>query len=147
MSGDFDEQVAQGEVVTGEASLFGAEHESHAAAVSESLLDDRLQRGQRDDGLLRLTMRERSGANHEAAIGDGVGEAFRASGILEHLIGADGGLGFAPVGLVGVDDGEMGNAEVGHGASGRSYIERITGRDQDDGEAVALGRGGQTHPF
>jgi len=65
------------------------------------------------------------------------------AGVDEEFRSADGGAGLAPVRLVGGDDGEMSEAEVGHGASDGADVEGIAGRDEDDGDAVALGRRGQ----
>jgi methylthioribulose-1-phosphate dehydratase len=45
--------------------------------------------------------------------------------------------------LIGSHDSEPTKTEVGHGASCRSYIEGIAGRNEDDGEAIALGIGRQ----
>jgi hypothetical protein len=56
----------------------------------------------------------------------------------EELGSADGGAGFAPVGLVRGHDGEVGEAEVGHGTRDRADVEGIARRDEDDGDAVAL---------
>ncbi len=62
---------------------------------------------------------------------------------MEEGFGSYGGFGFAPVGLVGRDDGEMREAEVGHGPRRRSDIEGIARGDEDDFDAVALGFGEQ----
>ena len=88
-------------------------------------------------------MLERAGANDEGAVGYGIGEGFRDSCVLEEIFGADGRLRLAPVGLIGSDDGEACEAEVGHGARGCSYIEGIARRDEDDFNAIALVVSGQ----
>ena len=56
---------------------------------------------------------------------------------------AAGGAGFTPVRLGGGDRGEMGEAEVGHGARDCADGEGSARRDEDDGDAVALVRGEQ----
>jgi methylthioribulose-1-phosphate dehydratase len=61
---------------------------------------------------------------------------------LEKVFGLDGRFGFTPVGFIGSDDGETGKTEVGHGAGSGADIERITRRDEDNGDAIAL-RGGE----
>jgi len=48
-------------------------------------------------------------------------------------------LGFAEVFFIGRDDGEAGEAEVGHGPRRRADVERIARRDEDHVEAVAMG--------
>jgi len=136
MCGNFDEMVAEGKIVACEAAFFRSEDESDAAGFS---LEDGCKQRERDDGLLGLAVGEGSGAEDEGAVGDGFLERLGCARGCEQLFGADGGFGFAPVGFVGSDDGEARETEVGHGARGRSYIERIARRDEDDFELVALG--------
>jgi hypothetical protein len=88
-------------------------------------------------------MLERSGANHERAIGHSLRQALHAFRVLEQVRGADGRLRFAPVGLIRSDHGHAREAEVGHGPRRGSYIEGIARRDEDDVELVALGFGEQ----
>ena len=59
-------------------------------------------------------------------------------GIDEEFRSADGGAGFAPVGLVGCNNGEVGEAEVGHRTRDRANVEGIARGDEDDGDAIAL---------
>jgi hypothetical protein len=48
---------------------------------------------------------------------------------LKQIRGADGRLGFAPVGGVGRGEAEIREAEVGHGPGHRSYIEGVARGD------------------
>ena len=78
------------------------------------------------------------GAEDERAFADGFGEGSNFAGVGEEFGSVDRGASFAPVGLVGCDHGEVGEAEVGHGARDRADVEGIARRDEDDGDAVAL---------
>jgi hypothetical protein len=67
-----DEEVAEGEVVTGEAVLFGTEDKGDAASASEFGMDHGSQGGKRNDGLLGFAMSEGPGAEDKGAISDGL---------------------------------------------------------------------------
>lgn len=139
IGGDFDEQMAMGEVVGGEATLFRAEDERDAAAAFELTVDRRGEMGQRDDLLLGFAAGEGCGADHERAVGDGLLQGCGFAGLGEELRRPDGGFGLTPVRLMRRHDGQAAQAEVSHGAGGRSYIEGIARRDEDDADAVELG--------
>jgi hypothetical protein len=98
--------VAKGEIVAGEAALFRPEDQGHAAAAVQVPYDARGQIRQRYDLLLRPAIGEGRGAGDQGALGQRLCQAFRAFCVLEQFFGADGGLGLAPVGLVGRDGGE-----------------------------------------
>jgi hypothetical protein len=91
-----------------------------------------------DDGLFGLSMGEGAGAEDECAVADGFRESGCFEGFCEEVWSADGGAGFAPVGLVGRDHGKAGEAKVGHGAGDCADVEGIARRDENDGDAVAL---------
>ena len=131
-------------MVAGEAVLFRAEDEGDAAVVAGQLsFQERGEGGEGDDGLLWFAMGEGAGAGDEGAIGEGFGQGGEFAGGGEEVGRADGGFGFTPVGRVGRCDGEMGEAEVGHGAGDGADVERVARGDEDDFEAVALGGGEQ----
>ena len=88
------------------------------------------------DGVLQLAVAYAGGADDEAAIGHGVGEGGEFLGFLEQGRGADGGAGFAEGDVVGGDDAEAREAEVGHGAGGGADVERVARRDEDDTQIV-----------
>jgi hypothetical protein len=139
VGGDLDQEVAEGEVVTGEAVLFGTEDKGDAASASEFGMDRWGQGWKKNDGLFGFAMSEGSGAEDQGAIGQRLFEGCDPECALEQGLGPNGGLGLAPVRFEGSDDGEAREAEVGHGSCCRSYIEGIAGRDENDGERVALG--------
>ena len=51
---------------------------------------------------------------------------------------SDGGAGFAPVGSIGGDDGEVVEAEVGHGARDCSDVEGIARGDEYDVDGIGV---------
>ena len=69
------------------------------------------------------------GAND--AVRDGFGEGVADAGFTQQVGRADCGFGFHPVVGEGSDDGQMTEAEVGHGAGGGADVERIARRYQD----------------
>ena len=74
-SGNLDQQVAIGEIFARQPALLRAKDQGHASAAGYFLLDERSERGQRNHRLLGLAMRERSGADHERAIGHSLRQA------------------------------------------------------------------------
>jgi len=138
MGGNLDEAVAKGKVVAGKAAFFGSEDEGGATAADELGLHDGCEGREENYRLLGLAMGECGSAEDEGAIGNGVGEALRDARVSEQSLRSHGRSGFAPVGFVRSDDGELREAEVGHGAGGRPYIERVARGDEDDVETIAL---------
>jgi len=138
MGGNHDEPMAQREVVASEAAFFRAEDDGDPAAAGELVLKDRREAGQRKHGLFGFPSRRRRRAKDKRAAGDSLGKALRAAGFLEEFLGANGRFTFAPVRLVGGDDGEPREAEVGHGPRRSTYIKRVSRRDQDELDAIEL---------
>lgn len=85
-------------------------------------------------GMLNLTVAERGGADDERAVGDSFGEGGEFFGLLHDGGGADGGAGFAESEVVGLDDTEVEESEVAHGASGGAEVEWVAGADQNNTE-------------
>ena len=142
--GDDYQTVTEAKVLAGKAALLGAEDQGHAASGSAQLgAQERDEIGQVYDRLLRSAVVEGGGAENQRAIGERLLECGADARGSEQVFRADGGLGLAPVGLVGGDHREAGEAEVGHGPRRRAYIEGIARGDQDDLEAVALAGRGQ----
>ena len=77
--------MAESEIFAGEPALLRPEDQRHAAAAGELGVDKRRQLQKRNHGLLGLAMLERSGANHERAIGHGFGKAFHALRVFEQV--------------------------------------------------------------
>lgn len=130
--------MAVRKVIAREAVLFRSEDESNTAAAGQFRLNDRGDCRQSNHWLLGLAMGKGAGAEGESAVGDGFGEALGAFCVLEDLWGSDCGSSFAPVRRIGRDNRELGEAEVGHGARDRAYVERIARGDEDDVDAVAM---------
>jgi hypothetical protein len=129
--------VAVAEVFVGEADFFRTEEKSDASgeefAADEA--DSGLEAAKR---MLQGAAADGGGADHERAIGDGIGDALEFFGVGEKLGCADGGAGFAEGEFVRVDDAELGEAEVAHGASDGADVKGISRGDQDDAEIAEL---------
>lgn len=90
VSGYFDQDVAEGEVIAGKAMFFRAEDEGdagcgaggggwggQAAAVecaAQFAFQERGERGERDDGLFGLAMGDGAGAGDKGAVSEGIGQ-------------------------------------------------------------------------
>ena len=139
IGGDFDEQMTEGQVFSREAVLFRAEDEGDAATAGELLQHEIGQIGKGYHWLFGLAVGEGSGAEHEGAVGDGLGEGGSLGCCGEQVGGADGGAGFTPVRGVGCDDGKAREAKVGHSSGDCSYVEGVARGDENDVEAVVVG--------
>ena len=113
------------------------------AATGNFVLKERRERGECDSRLLGLAMGERSGADHQRAIGHGIAECRRLPCVSEQFRRSDGRPRLAPVRLVGGNDGEPPEAEIRHRSRRRSYIEGVARGDKHYFDAVALGFGEQ----
>jgi len=99
-----------------------------------------------EDGAMEVAFSDGGGAGDEGAVGDGLGKGREASGLLHDGGGAYGGFGGLGVfdlgGLEGggvvVDDAEVGEAEVLHGAGGGADVAGVAGADEDDSKAGAI---------
>ena len=125
--------VAEGEVFASEAVFFGAEDDGDlAGCMVEFAGDDGSELIEGDDGLFGFAVGEGAGAEDERAVADGFGEGGHFGGVGEEFGSANGGTGFAPVRLIRRHDGEMSEAEVGHGARDRADVEGVARRDEND---------------
>jgi len=142
-------------VLVGEAGLFGAEEEGYAGwsgfvCWSCGLLQLGEDAGggllEGEDGAMEVAFADGGGAGDEGAVGDGFGKGGEAAGLLHDggcAYGGFGGLGvFDLGGLEGggvvVDDAEVCEAEVLHGAGGGADVAGVAGAYEDDGEAGAI---------
>ena len=100
--------------------------------------------------MLELALADGGGGDDEGAVGDGGGEGVVATGVGHDVLRGYGGWvvelqGFQLGGFEGggevVDDAEVGEAEVLHGAGGGSDVGGVAGAYEDDGEAGAGGGG------
>jgi len=95
---------------------------------------------------MEIAFADGGGAGDEGAVGDGFGEAGESASLLHDGGGAYGGLrglgvfdlGGLEWGGVVVDDAEVGEAEVLHGAGGSADVAGVASADEDDGEAGAI---------
>jgi len=143
---DGDEAVAEGEVLGGEAVFFAANEDGGGWGVGgvwlgEGVAEPVCAEGKGEDGEGGSAFVERAGSEDEGAGGEGVGEGIIDLSVAEEVWCPDGGLGLAPVDGKGGDDGEVAEAEVGHGAGSSADVERVAWGDEDDEEAVGLGDG------
>jgi hypothetical protein len=151
--GDGGEEGGVGELVVGEAGFFGAEEESDAVlrgrrgwGCVQGLKDEGGGLLEGENGVLELALADGGGGDDEGAVGDGGGEGVVAAGGVQDVLRGYSGLGlqlggFKRGGEV-VDDAEVGEAEVLHGASRGADVGGIACADEDDGEAGAS-RGGE----
>ena len=130
--------VAEGEIFAGEAVFFRAEDQGDSSGVIQFAGDGGSELIEADDWLFGFAVGERAGTEDEGRVANGLGQSGSFAGVGEKSWSADGGAGFAPVGLVGGDDDEAGKTEVGHGARYCTDVEGIARRDEHDGDAVAL---------
>jgi hypothetical protein len=72
ISGDFNEDVAEGEVFAREAVLFRAEDEGDFGFVLEFSGDEGSELIEADDGLFGLSVSEGAGTENESAVADGL---------------------------------------------------------------------------
>lgn len=134
--------MAESQIGAREAVLFGSKYQRHPAAAREFLLYKGDQVWKQDDGVFRLAVSGRSRAEDESARGECFGKRWKLTGVAQQVRSPDGRPGFAPMSFERGYDGEMGEAEVSHGARGRAHVERVTGRNQNDFDWVEL-RGGR----
>ena len=76
IGGNLHERVAKSEIFAGEPALLWPEDQRHAAATGKFGADKRRQLRERNHGLLGLAVRAGSRANHQRAIGHGLGKAL-----------------------------------------------------------------------
>src|SRR5215469_12791396 len=74
---DFDQNVAVGKIVSGEAVLFRTEDEGGTAAFCQFTLHKRREVREGDDWLLGLATGERAGSGDEGALCDTFGQGSR----------------------------------------------------------------------
>lgn len=134
--------MAVAEIFVGEAALFGAEEEGNVAG-DEAFADEGRGLLQAFDGMLGFAAAEGGGADDEGAVADGFSKGLEFFGAGEEGRGADGGTGFAESEFVGVDDAEVEEAEIAHGAGGGADVERVARGYEDEVEMVELRWSGQ----
>jgi len=147
LRGNAEEDLAVAQVVIGQADLFRAKEERHFGTGLQMLADDGSRGFEAMELLLWGAARTGGGADDEGTVGNGVGDVGEFSRCLEDRFGVDGGAGFAKGDIVGMDDAEVVESEVGHGSGGCTDVERVAAADQDDSEAVGFCGGEHDRPF
>jgi hypothetical protein len=140
--GNAQEPVAMAQVRGGKAEFFGAEEERHAAG-GEARANQAGGGFGAAHGVLHDAMTDGGGADDEGAIGDGIGDARELLGAAKDRGGSHRGTGFAKGWLERIDDAQRGESEIAYGTRRGADIEWIPRGDENDGEAVEMGRGGQ----
>lgn len=91
---------------------------------------------------MQCAVANRSGADDERAIRDGLGNGGEFPRAGEQVGSADGGTGFAECGVVGSDDAQTLHAKVAQGPGRGADVERIACAHEDDAQVVEFGCGG-----
>lgn len=138
VGGNLNEHVAPGKIFAGEAVFFRAEDQGDGRAVGAPAFNEASEIGKRNHRLLGFAVGEGSGADDKGTVCNGLSEGACLYCVLEQVLCADRGQGFAPVGFVGRDDGELMETEVGHGTRGRADVERIARGDKDDADGMGV---------
>ena len=127
--------VAQLQLLVGQAGALASEHEGHLAQL-DGLGHGALACHFRQQFLQLHPARARGAAQHQPAVGHGLGQGSHHRGIAQHVLGA----GRAPVGVLvqrplGSDQDQPGQAHGFHRAGGGTDVARMLGTDQDEADA------------
>ena len=132
---DAQQPVAVGHVVVREAELLGAEEQRHRRR-RQALADQSSAVFDRAKGVLQFAMAERCGSDHEAAIGDRLGQRREFFGIAQDLVRVHRGTSLLKRDVIRVHQPQSREAEVAHGSRCRADVERVARGDQDDPQVV-----------
>jgi hypothetical protein len=97
--------------------------------------------------MLQLPVTHGRRSHHERAIGHGLGHGFEFFRGGEHVRGADGRARFAKRRLIRIHHAQPPEAEIAHGARGRTEVQGIPRGHQDNAEPVEFCQGGQEAPI
>ena len=86
-------------------------------------------------------MADGCGADDERLIRDGLVDGCESLSAREHRRGADGRTSLFEGRRVGIHHSEMVETKIAHGPGSRADIERVTGRNQNDTQAIRLSLG------
>lgn len=89
--------------------------------------------------LLGHAANPRAGTDDQGAIGQRFGQVREDARALQHVGATDSRHGLAKRWLIGIDQAEIGNTEIGHGTGGGADVERVADVDEDDGETGEAG--------
>jgi hypothetical protein len=133
--------VAVAEVFVGEANFFGSEEQSDRAGgkLFANLACPVFQTLER---MMELAMSDGGGSHNKGAVSDGIGDGGEFLRVGQDFCRPYGGACGAKCDVIGVDDAQVGKAEIAHGAGCGSQVEGVVGRYQDDAEAVEFEESG-----
>lgn len=97
--------------------------------------------------MLQVAMANRSGSNHQRAVGDCFGYGFIHLSGRQRSRGAHCRASVPECHVVGIHQPEMGKSKIAHGTGGRTDVERITDVHQDDAQPIEFGRNWQRFLF
>ena len=139
---DADDLGAKGEVVEGEAVVLGAEHDGDGGGRGGGEEVGRPFAGRL--GVVAVESAAVGGAGDEGAVGDGFGEGVEHLAVVEDASGVAGhGGGILHVhALARVDEGQLREAHVHHGAADGADVAAVDGVDEDDADVVEGSHGG-----
>lgn len=98
---------------------------------------------QAPEGMLQVTMADRSGSNHQRAIGNRFGDGFEFFGMGQHIRGAYGGASILKRHFVGIHHPQMEESKVAHCPGGRANVEGIARVYQDNAQMIEFSVNGQ----
>lgn len=98
--------------------------------------------------VLKIAVSDGGGADDERAIGDGLGDRSEFLCVGEDIGCCAHGRASAFKGdVIGIDDMQVKESEIAHGASGRADVQGIARVDQDDAQAIEFRGSSQADLF
>jgi len=98
---------------------------------------------QAPERMLQVTMADRSGSNHQRAIGNRFGNGFEFFGLGQHIRGADGGASILKGHFVGIHHPQMKKSKIAHCPGGRANVQGIARVYQDNAQMIEFSGNGQ----
>ena len=100
------------------------------------------------NGVLKIAVSDGGGTDDERAIGDGLGDRSEFLCVGEDIGCCAHGRASAFKGdVIGIDDTQVKESEIAHGASGRADVQGIARVDQDDAQAIEFRGSSQADLF
>ncbi len=118
--------------------------EKRDVAGGETLANDASAVLQDAQGVLEFPVLGGGGTDYERAVADGFGDGGEFFGVLEKVGSADGAHGFPESWCKRIDDSQLGDAEIAHGAGSRPDVEGVAGGDEHHAQTVEIAFGSQT---
>ena len=118
--------MAVSQVVVAKTVFLGPEEQGHGPRC-ESFIKQLSAVFEAAQRMVQLTALSGGGADNKRAIGDGFGKRLVFDGLFENRAGVDRRLRLAECDFVGVDQTQVRETEVAHGARGRADVQGIAG--------------------